>query len=136
MLAVILTLHVIVSLFLVVLVLLQAGQGAELGAAFGGLGQSNEGGRPPATILTKMTTVLATLFMLSSLVLAFWYHRAPTSVAQPATATQLEEAQPAENQPSESQSQEAKPQGTVPASGSATPAAEPPAGQTEPATKP
>jgi preprotein translocase subunit SecG len=63
--------HVIVSLFLIAVVLLQSGKGAELGAAFGG-GSSHTlfGSRGAATFLNKMTTVAAVVFMLTSLTLA------------------------------------------------------------------
>ncbi len=82
MLVLVLTFHTLISILLIVVVLLQAGRGAELGAAFGGIGQA-AAGRPPTTLLTKVTAVLATLFMLSSLWLAFWYRTVPSSVVQP-----------------------------------------------------
>ena|SRR5690349_7341643 len=73
-------LHVIVSFILVLVVLLQTGRGAELGAAFGGLGQA-QGGRAPATPLAKMTTGLAVVFMLTSLTLAFIANERPSASA-------------------------------------------------------
>ena len=66
----VLVFHIIVSLLLVLVVLLQAGRGAELGAAFGGVGQSSFG-RGPATFVEKFTTTVAIVFMLTSLSLAF-----------------------------------------------------------------
>lgn len=72
--------HVLVSIVLVLVVLLQAGRGAELGAAFGGMGQANYG-RAPATPLAKMTTGLAVVFMLTSLSLAFIANEKPSSSA-------------------------------------------------------
>lgn len=62
--------HVLVSLGLIFVVLLQSGRGAELGAAFGGTGQATFG-RGPATFITKFTTGLAVIFMATSLSLAF-----------------------------------------------------------------
>ena len=62
--------HVLVSLFLVFVVLLQTGRGAELGAAFGGMGQATYG-RGQSTFITKFTTGLAVIFMSTSLSLAF-----------------------------------------------------------------
>ena len=62
--------HVLVSIFLVFVVLLQTGRGAELGAAFGGMGQTTFG-RGQATFITKFTTALAVIFMTTSLSLAF-----------------------------------------------------------------
>jgi preprotein translocase subunit SecG len=51
-------------------VLMQSGKGAELGAAFGGVGQA-QSTRSPMTGIGKATTVLAVLFMTSSLTLAY-----------------------------------------------------------------
>jgi preprotein translocase subunit SecG len=62
--------HVIVCFFLIFIVLLQSGKGAELGAAFGGSNQTIFGSRGAATFLNKMTTVAAVIFMLTSLSLA------------------------------------------------------------------
>jgi len=66
-----LALHIFVCLFLIFIVLVQGGKGAEMGAAFGGGGsQTLFGGRGAATFLGKMTTVIAVVFMLTSLILA------------------------------------------------------------------
>jgi len=66
-----LVIHVLVCLLLVFIVLVQGGKGAEMGAAFGGGGsQTLFGGRGAATFLGKMTTVVAVVFMLTSLILA------------------------------------------------------------------
>ncbi len=62
--------HIIAAVTLVLIVLLQAGRGAELGAAFGGMGQSTYG-RGQSTFISKFTTGLAILFMSTSLSLAF-----------------------------------------------------------------
>jgi preprotein translocase subunit SecG len=63
-------LHIIVCLFLIAVVLLQSGKGAEIGAAFGGSSQTLFGSRGAATFLSKMTTIAAVLFMVTSLLLA------------------------------------------------------------------
>ena len=61
-------LHVIVSLFLVGVVLLQQGKSADLSGAFGGQGsQTAFGPRGAANLLTKLTTYSAIIFMLSSI---------------------------------------------------------------------
>jgi len=66
-----LVIHILVCLFLIFIVLVQGGKGAEMGAAFGGGGsQTLFGGRGAATFLGKMTTVVAVVFMLTSLFLA------------------------------------------------------------------
>jgi preprotein translocase subunit SecG len=62
--------HVIVCFFLIFIVLLQSGKGAELGAAFGGSNQTIFGSRGAATFLNKLTTVAAVVFMITSLLLA------------------------------------------------------------------
>jgi preprotein translocase subunit SecG len=63
-------LHIIVCLFLIAVVLLQSGKGAEIGAAFGGSSQTLFGSRGAATFLSKMTTIAAVVFMVTSLLLA------------------------------------------------------------------
>ena len=67
---VLLIVHIIVCLFLISIVLLQSGKGAELGAAFGGSSQTIFGSRGGATFLNKMTTIAAIVFMITSLTLA------------------------------------------------------------------
>ena len=64
-----LILHVLVSIFLICIVLLQSGKGAEMGAAFGGSSQTLFGSRGAATFLNKLTTIAAVLFMVTSLLL-------------------------------------------------------------------
>ena len=60
--------HLLVTLGLILIVLLQSGKGADIGAAFGGgSSQTVFGGRGAATFLSKMTSALAILFMLTSL---------------------------------------------------------------------
>jgi len=62
------TLHVIVCIILVLVVLLQSGKGADLAGAFGGgATQTAFGSRGPASFLSKMTTVAAIIFMLTSI---------------------------------------------------------------------
>ena len=63
-------LHVFVSLFLIVVVLLQGGKGAEMGSVFGGgSSQTLFGSRGGATFMNKLTTGIAVAFMITSLVL-------------------------------------------------------------------
>jgi preprotein translocase subunit SecG len=63
--------HVIVSLFLIGVVLLQSGKAADLAGAFGGLGsQTVFGPRGSATVLTRATSISAIVFMVTSLSLS------------------------------------------------------------------
>jgi preprotein translocase subunit SecG len=65
-------LHVMVCLILIVVVLLQRGKGAEMGAVFGGgAGATVFGSRGAGNFLTRMTTAAAVIFMLTSLTLAY-----------------------------------------------------------------
>ncbi|MDR3581029.1 MAG: preprotein translocase subunit SecG [Oryzomonas sp.] len=65
-------LHILVSIFLIAVVLLQSGKGAEMGASFGSGGsQSVFGAGGGTTFLSKMTTGAAVIFMLTSLTLAY-----------------------------------------------------------------
>ena len=63
--------HVIVCLALIMIVLLQRGKGADMGAAFGGSSQTVFGSRGAISFLGKMTTVVAVVFMITSLTLAY-----------------------------------------------------------------
>jgi preprotein translocase subunit SecG len=63
--------HVIVCIALILIVLLQAGKGASMGAAFGGSSQTIFGSTGATPFLAKLTTGVAVLFMLTSLFLAF-----------------------------------------------------------------
>jgi len=62
--------HIIVAVFLIFIVLIQSGKGAELGAAFGGSSQTIFGSRGAATLFSKLTTIAAIVFMITSLSLA------------------------------------------------------------------
>jgi preprotein translocase subunit SecG len=76
----ILIVHVIVSLALILIVLLQTGKGAEMGASFGGSNQTVFGSRGSATFMSKITTAAAILFMVTSLSLAYLSSRRMTSI--------------------------------------------------------
>jgi len=67
----IITLHIVACLFLIAVVLLQQGKGQDLASAFGGGGtQTAFGPRGSATVLSRATTILAGLFMVTSLTLS------------------------------------------------------------------
>jgi preprotein translocase subunit SecG len=62
--------HIIVCFLMIASILLQAGKGAEIGAAFGGSSQTVFGSRGPGTFLSKVTIGAAVIFMMTSLGLA------------------------------------------------------------------
>jgi preprotein translocase subunit SecG len=63
--------HIIVCLFLIGIVLLQHGKGADIGATFGGSSQSLFGTEGPLPLLNKVTTFSAVVFMVTSVALAY-----------------------------------------------------------------
>ncbi len=92
--------HVVVCVALIMIVLLQTGKGADIGAAFGG-GASNTlfGSTGASTFLSKATTVAAIVFMLTSLTLAYLTSQRPSSSvvteAPPAVETKPADSAPA-----------------------------------------
>lgn len=76
---VLLVLHLFVAVALVVLVLLQHGKGADMGAAFGsGASSTVFGARGSANFLSRTTAILATVFFVTSLTLAIFAGRGNT----------------------------------------------------------
>jgi len=65
-------LHVLVALSIIGLVLLQQGRGADAGAGFGGASNSVFGARGAASFLSRSTAILATVFFISSMTLAYF----------------------------------------------------------------
>lgn len=98
---VLVVLHVIISLLLIGVVLIQRGQGAEMGVSFGGGGaQTLFGSRGSGSFLGKLTGGLAAAFMLTSLILAFFSQQHSGSVVERALTTELPAQQlPAEKTP-------------------------------------
>jgi preprotein translocase subunit SecG len=92
-----LIIHLLASVTLVLVVLLQTGKGASVGAAFGGSSQTVFGSTGAATFLSKLTTVVAIVFMLTSLGLAVFGHRGggPSSVMEGRTAAPITQTAPA-----------------------------------------
>jgi preprotein translocase subunit SecG len=83
----------LVSLILILIVLLQTGKGAALGAAFGGASQTIFGSRGPGGFLGKLTTAAAIIFMLTSLILAF-VASGPRTLVFPEPPSAFEEGAP------------------------------------------
>lgn len=93
----IVTLHVIVCLALIMIVLLQTGKGADMGAAFGGgSSQTLFGSTGASTFLSKATTVAAVIFMVTCFLLAYLSaNRQSTSIMEDAK-TKVEQTAPAQ----------------------------------------
>jgi preprotein translocase subunit SecG len=71
MVAFLVTVHVLLSIFLILIILLQPGKGADLAGAFGGGGsQTVFGSRGATTLLHKLTVTFFVLFVLTSMALA------------------------------------------------------------------
>src|SRR5487761_647495 len=76
--AVLVTLHILVCFVLVIVIMLQSGNAADLAGAFGGAGsQTAFGPRGAATFLSRSTTWCAIVFMMTSLTLSL--KRAPST---------------------------------------------------------
>jgi len=85
--------HITCCIFLISIVLLQGGKGAEMGAAFGGSSQTIFGSRGASTFLSKLTTGSAIIFMLTSLILSMVANK-HSSVIKEGTASQQRSAAP------------------------------------------
>ena len=133
---ILIVIHVIVALAIIGLVLLQHGKGADMGSGFGG-GASGSlfGATGSANFLSRTTAVLATIFFLSSLALAYIATNKPregggtimdrrTSEQPAQPAPQPAPAQPSGSAPA---GQPASPPASAPASQPAAPANTPPA---------
>jgi len=89
-----LIIHILVCILLISVVLIQSGKGAEIGAAFGGSSQTLFGSRGAATFLSKLTTAVAIIFMLTSLGLAIIQTKRATVIKDPVPVEQQKEALP------------------------------------------
>jgi len=93
--------HAIISFLLIVVVLLQFGKGAELGATMGGSSQGLLTASQSGNILTKATTLLAVIFLVNSVVLSILSNKEARSsimdteapVAAPLTSSLPSEAE-------------------------------------------
>jgi preprotein translocase subunit SecG len=101
-------LHILSCGILILVVLLQSGRAADLAGAFGGAGsQTAFGPRGAATFLSKATSFLAIVFMLTSLSLAIFAGRTPASSIVPVETPATE--QPAEQQTPPADQQQPQP---------------------------
>ncbi len=99
-------LHILVCIILVLVVLLQSGKGADLAGAFGGgATQTAFGSRGPASFLSKMTSIAAVIFMLTSIGLSMISTKTASrsvleGVLEETAAPQPETKRPASDVPS------------------------------------
>src|SRR3990172_3921365 len=89
--------HVIVSIGLILVVLLQTGKGADMGAVFGGSSATIFGSSGAGNFLTRLTTGMAIVFMITSLTLGYASGKKPSSSVF--DRGKVEAQQPARGQP-------------------------------------
>ena len=94
--ALIVTLHILVCFFIIIVVLLQSGKSGDISAAFGGQGsQTAFGPRGAASALSKATTWSAVAFMITSITLSVY----ATKLGGPASVVEGLKSQPVKTQP-------------------------------------
>ena len=79
--------HIIVSIALIVIVLLQMGKGAQAGASFGAGGSQAQFGSTGGNFMSKVTVGAAVIFMLTSLSLAYFYNSPSSQTVMPSSVT-------------------------------------------------
>ena len=103
---ILLIIHVFVSVALIFIVLIQKGKGAEMGAAFGGSSQAVFGASTATTLLHKVTTIMAIVFMMTSLGLTLYIGRGHvSSVMEGVKQKQVPAAEKAPEKPASESSQ-------------------------------
>jgi preprotein translocase subunit SecG len=95
--ALITILHILICFVLITTVLLQAGKGANMGAAFGGSSQTVFGSTGAGTFLGKLTAGVAVVFMLTSLTLTYMAaHKGSSSLLNQPKAPAAEQTIPSQ----------------------------------------
>ncbi|MBD1399291.1 preprotein translocase subunit SecG [Pelovirga terrestris] len=87
MISILIGIHILVSIALVVIVLLQMGKGAQAGASFGAGSSQTMFGSSGGNVMTKITATVAVIFMLTSLSLAYYYGSSASKTIMPGTVT-------------------------------------------------
>ncbi|HET9225452.1 MAG TPA: preprotein translocase subunit SecG [Thermoanaerobaculia bacterium] len=82
------TIHVIVCIFLILVVLLQQGKGADLSVFGGGSTQAAFGARGATTLLHKLTVISFAIFILTTLLIGIPQARRGTVMGDVPTATE------------------------------------------------
>ena len=105
MVTIVVALHVVICISLIIVILLQQGKGAQIGAVFGGSSQTVFGASGAGNALTKATWAFAIIFFASSIFLALasarrvtgsiFEGRAPSSSVMPASKQLPKSANPA-----------------------------------------
>ena len=106
-------LHIFVCVALILIVLLQAGKGASVGAAFGGASQTIFGSPGAAGFLTKITTGAAVLFMMTSFFLTILSSQRTSAVLEE-TRTEVTETLPSEEALPAPGAEEQRPEAELP----------------------
>jgi preprotein translocase subunit SecG len=83
--------YVLVCIFLILVVLLQAGRGGGMGTAFGGSSQTVFGGAGAGNFLTRLTVVMAAAFMILSATLSFLSSSSDKALEKAAQAVKARE---------------------------------------------
>src|SRR5436309_15941847 len=73
----VLALHILVSILLILVVMIQGGENVDITAAFGGVSRAAFGPRGAVTTLQKATWVLGVIFMVTAVTLAVWAAKTP-----------------------------------------------------------
>ncbi len=111
-----LVIHLCVCFFLIFIVLIQSGKGAEVGAAFGGSSQTMFGARGAATFFSKLTTTAAVVFMLTSLTLSILTTKTGPVIKLPTpAATEQQKNLPQEPGPIQTEKPSQPSEGNIPA---------------------
>ena len=71
MVTIVVALHVVICISLIIVILLQQGKGAQIGAVFGGSSQTVFGATGAGNVLTKATWAMAAMFFATSIFLAY-----------------------------------------------------------------
>ena len=118
--------HVIVSIGLILVVLLQTGK-ADMGAVFGGSSSTIFGSSGAGNFLTRLTTGMAIVFMITSLTLGYFAgHKPSATIFDSRTpSAQTPSAAPETPQPEEKSKATVEGPGTAPAASQETQPAKP-----------
>ena len=126
-------LHIAVCIALILIVLLQTGKGADMGAAFGGSSQAIFGSSGATSFMHKVTAAAAIIFMLTCMSLTLRFGKGDTSSvmegvsqteAPVAEDSPIPDDQPADTQPQDAQSMDVQPIDVQPMDASETPTEE------------